>query len=153
MTPDKFIAMIAPAARAMAVKSKIPASFTVGQAALESGWCTSKPALNAMNLFNIKADAAWGNRPIYQMASEEVIKGKKVVVPANWRMYPDWLASISDHAAFLTSNPRYVACFKAIGGEAWARAVAAAGYATDPDYSAKLIATMRGHSLASLDRP
>lgn len=153
MIPADFIAAIAPAARALSAKSKIPASFTVGQAALESGWNTSKPALNAMNLFNIKADAAWGNRPIYQMASEEVVKGKTIVLPAKWRMYHNWQESIEDHAAFLIANPRYAACFREKDGEGWARAVFAAGYATDPDYTAKLIGTMRSRNLAAFDLP
>jgi flagellum-specific peptidoglycan hydrolase FlgJ len=37
-----------------------------------------------------------------------------------------------DHAAFFKANARYAACFKEKTGEGWARAVAKAGYATDP---------------------
>lgn len=150
MKPDDFIAMLAPAARASAKATGIPASFTLAQAALESGWGTSKTAANARNLFNIKADASW-HGPWWAMASTEHVGTKDVLQAARWRMYPDWQACLDDRAQFFKSNPRYAACFKAAGGEAWARAVAAAGYATDPDYAAKLIATMRSHNLQQYD--
>lgn len=150
MKPDDFIAMLAPAARASAKATGIPASFTLAQAALESGWGASKTAANARNLFNIKADASW-HGPWWAMASTEHVGTKDVLQAARWRMYPDWQACLDDRAQFFKSNPRYAACFKAVGGEAWALAVAAAGYATDPGYAAKLIATMRSHNLQQYD--
>jgi flagellar protein FlgJ len=74
------------------------------------------------------------------------------MVPARWRKYLSWLGSIDDHARFLLSNPRYHAAFAGkVDPSTFARAVAAAGYATDPDYSAKIIAIMRSHNLESLD--
>jgi len=150
MTPNDFIAKIAPAARASAKLTGIPASFTIGQAALESGWGSSKTTTNANNLFNIKADASW-NGASWAMASTEYINGKDEIDAARWRLYPDWQACLDDRAKFFSENKRYADCFKANGGEGWARAVAAAGYATDPDYAEKLIATMRSHNLHQFD--
>lgn len=144
--------MIAQEARASMASTGIPASFTIAQAALESGWGGSKTAAYANNLFNIKADKSWTG-PVWQMASTEHINGKNVLVPARWRMYPDWQACFDDRAKFFADNPRYAACFKSIGGEAWARAVAAAGYATDPEYAQKLIDTMHSHGLSQYDKP
>lgn len=152
MKPADFIAAIAPAARASMALTKIPASFTIAQAALESGWGGSKTTANANNLFNIKADAGW-HGPTWSMASTEHLNGKDVVVPARWRLYPDWQACLDDRAKFFSENKRYAGCFKAVGGEAWARAVTAAGYATDPLYAEKLIATMRSHNLQQFDQP
>lgn len=152
MKPADFIAAVAPAARASAKRTGIPASFTLAQAALESGWGESKTARNANNLFNIKADANWRG-PAWEMASTEHIGGKDVLVPARWRLYPDWQACLNDRSKFFSSNRRYAKCFAAVGGEAWARAVAAAGYATDPQYADKLIATMRSHNLQQFDQP
>ena len=40
---------------------------------------------------------------------------------------------------------------KTATGEAFAKAVAKAGYATDPDYAAKLISIIDQHQLADLD--
>ena len=152
MSPAAFIAMVGPAARASAALTKIPASFTLAQAALESGWGTSRTALMAHNLFNIKADPSW-HGPTYSMPSTEHIDGKDVVLPAAWRMYPDFKGCIDDRARFFGENPRYAACFRETTGEGWARAVAAAGYATDPDYAAKVIATMHSHNLTQYDQP
>lgn len=151
MTPKDFIAAIGPAAQASMRASKIPASFTIAQAALESGWGTSKTAINAKNLFNIKADPSWKG-PTWSMASEEHLNGKDVVVPALWRMYPNWQACFDDRSKFFATNNRYKNCYKAVGGEAWARAVAAAGFATDPNYAAKLIAVIRTHYLITFDQ-
>lgn len=151
MTPGDFIAAIAPAARASMQKTGIPASFTLAQAALESGWGTSKTAAHACNLFNIKADASWPG-PIYKMASTEHVGGKDVLQAADWRMYPNWQACFDDRAAFFRDNPRYKACFAETTGEGWARAVHAAGYATDPAYADKLISVIRAHQLAAFDK-
>ena len=45
----------------------------------------------------------------------------------------------------------YAACFECTTGDAFAKAVAKAGYATDPDYAAKLISIIDQHQLADLD--
>jgi len=150
MTKADFIAAIAPAAHASMLVTGIPASFTLAQAALESGWGTSKPYAMACNLFNIKADPSW-HGPVYQMASTEHIAGKDVVQPANWRMYPNWQACIDDRAKFFAENHRYDNCRHLVGGEAWARTVAADHYATDPFYADKLLAVIRSNNLTHFD--
>jgi len=150
MNKAEFIAAMTPLALACAKASGIPASFTVAQAALESGWGMSKPAVNAMNLFNVKASAPWRGR-VYQMASTEVEGGKEVLQAAGWRVYSDWKGCVTDRAQFLATNPRYAGCFKETTAEGWARAVQAAGWATDPQYADKIMATIRSNNLASLD--
>lgn len=150
MTKTDFIAAIAPAARASMLLTGIPASFTLAQAALESGWGKSKPCAMACNLFNIKADDSW-HGPTYSMASTEHVGDKDVVLPAKWRMYPDWQACIADRAKFFTENQRYSNCRHLVGGEAWARVVAADHYATDPLYADKLLDVIHSNSLTHFD--
>ena len=58
---------------------------------------------------------------------------------------------MDDHAAFLHQNRRYAACFACTTGDTFAKAVAKAGYATDPDYAAKLISIIDQYRLAALD--
>jgi flagellar rod assembly protein/muramidase FlgJ len=128
----------------------IPASITVAQAALESGWGESGLTRAANNLFGIKADSRWRGETI-TLNTREFIRNQWVVVPAKWRKYANWQASIDDHAAFLKLNPRYKACFLCTTASAFAQALAQAGYATDPDYANKLIALMNRHQLQSLD--
>lgn len=150
MKPAAFIALVAPAAQASAAASGVPASFTVAQAALESSWGESQLTQQARNPFGVKADKSWQGE-VWLRNTREFLNGAWVMVPARWRKYPDWQACLDDHAAFLRKNRRYASCFAHKDGEAFARAVAAAGYATDPDYADKLVAVMRRHRLSRLD--
>lgn len=150
MTPNAFIAAIAPPARELALTTKIPASFTIAQAALESGWATSQLAQRYFNLFGVKADPSWKGTVVV-LPTYEYVSGQRITVQARWRVYANWLASLSDHAKFLTVNPRYAAAFATTNGAEFAQAVAAAGYATDPTYASKVISVIRAHDLTSFD--
>jgi flagellar rod assembly protein/muramidase FlgJ len=150
VNPSEFIMRLTSAAVASAKATGVPASITLAQAALESGWGESALAKTGNNLFGIKADSLWRGQTL-TMNTKEFIKGHWVVVPALWRKYPSWQSSIDDHAAFLKQNPRYKACFLCTTSPAFARALAQAGYATDPDYANKLIALMSKHQLQSFD--
>jgi flagellar rod assembly protein/muramidase FlgJ len=147
MTPTDFIAAIGPAAKQSMLTTKIPASFTVAQAALESAWGAHAPG---MNLFGIKADSSWKG-PVTSQITHEVVDGKTITITAKFRAYSGWLASINDHAQFLLTNPRYQPAFAYTTGALFAQAIQAAGYATDPQYASKLIQIMRKYNLASLD--
>ncbi|QCP50141.1 mannosyl-glycoprotein endo-beta-N-acetylglucosamidase [Trinickia violacea] len=147
MTPQQFIAAIAPAARACARTARVPASVTVAQAALESGWGLHAPGLN---LFGIKADRFW-HGPFTTQLTHEVTDGRVVQVTARFRAYENWLGSIDDHAAFLIRNPRYKPAFACTNGPAFATAIARCGYSTAPTYAAMVIAIIRAHHLTLLD--
>lgn len=148
MPPSAFIGMLAGAAQDCQRKTGVPASLTLAQAALESSWGARAPG---NNLFGIKADASWTGRTV-DVPTHEVINGARVAVTDKFRAYSCWLDSMVDHARFLLTNQRYAACRKETTGAGWARAVAAAGYATDPDYASKLLDIMRGRNLAFYDQ-
>lgn len=147
MTPEEFIATITPAAKTCCSSTSIPASFTIAQAALESGWGAHCPG---NNLFGIKATPDWTGATQKQ-TTREVVNGKTITITAVFRAYPDWLSSIQDHASFLTENPRYRPAFAYACGINFTQAIAAAGYATDPQYAAKIISIIKAHNLSSLD--
>ncbi len=147
MTPAEFIAAIGPAAKISASKTGIPASFTVAEAAVETGWGGHVPG---MNLFGVKADSSW-HGPITVRRTHEVLHGEPVTIEAKFRAYTDWLGSIEDHAQFLQDNPRYKAAFVCKTGADFAHAIAAAGYATDPDYGNKIAGIIHAHGLDALD--
>lgn len=86
MTPQEFIAAISPAAQASMRLNKIPASFTVAQAALESSWAKSQLALTGFNLFGVKADKSWKGAAL-TLPTREFINKQWVTVPAVWRKY------------------------------------------------------------------
>lgn len=151
MTPENFIAAIAPAAVASARLTGISAAFVIAQGALESGWDKSGLALSAMNLFGVKADKAWTGATV-SIETGEFLNGEFVKVPAVWRKYPSWQACLDDHAAFFQINPRYAAALKVRGDAlAFAAAIVKCGYCTDPDYLAKIAGIIHAHNLTQYD--
>lgn len=149
MTPPDFIAALAGPARALAARTRIPASFTVAQGALESNFGRSQLALSGCNLFGVKADSSWAGA-VLLMPTREFQNGAWVTIEARWRKYADWTACLDDHADFLL-HPRYRAALATTNSVDYARAIAAAGYATDPQYADKLIDLMRQFDLFTLD--
>lgn len=150
MTPQAFIAAISGPAKTSMASTKIPASFVVADAALESAWGGSMLTQQAFNLFGVKADPSWTG-PTISMNTREYLNGQWIVVPALWRKYADWLGSINDHAQFLLTNPRYQPAFAYTTGALFAKAIQAAGYATDPQYATKIIEIITAHNLGMLD--
>jgi flagellum-specific peptidoglycan hydrolase FlgJ len=152
-TPEEqkaFISKISGAAQMSMGMTHVPASFTVAEGALESAWGTSGLVDDAMNIFGVKADSSWHGE-VFTMRTREYIKGRWIIEDAKWRKYTSWLACINDHAQFFLQNERYKSCFQYKDGPGFARAVAAAGYATDPDYADKIITIINDHYLAALD--
>jgi flagellar protein FlgJ len=74
MLPPDFIKKILPGAQACHRATSVPASITIAQAALESGWGERAPG---NNLFGIKADAGWKGATV-SFPTREVINGKSV---------------------------------------------------------------------------
>lgn len=148
MPPSAFLGMLAGAAQDCMRKTGIPASITLAQAALESGWGSRAPG---HNLFGIKADRSWAGATV-DIPTHEVVHGQSVAVTDKFRAYDSYAESMVDHARFLLSNPRYAPCFKEETGLGWASALQKAGYATDPDYAAKLQATIRARNLQFYDQ-
>jgi len=147
MPPTAFLKMLVPFAQACQRATGVPASITLAQAAIESGW--GERALGN-NLFGIKADRSWKGKTV-QFRTREHIAGRDWSIVGTFRAYDSWEESMVDHAQFFLKNPRYNACFKETTAEGWARAVAAAGYATDPHYAQVLIDVMKGRNMAQYD--
>ena len=151
MIPQQFIALLLAPAQATQAVTGIPASFTIAQAAVESGWGTSQQCLQDFNYFGIKAIGGWTGET-QNWETREVINGQSVMVNAAFRKYPDLTAGLEDHAAFLTGNERYAPAFQHKDDSiAFAQAVAAAGYATDPHYAQTIISIIQAHSLQQYD--
>jgi flagellum-specific peptidoglycan hydrolase FlgJ len=151
MKPADFIAAIAPAAQQLMKTAGIPASVTIAQAALESGWGASGLAIQACNLFGVKSSPGW-NGPTLDMNTHEVIGGKEITVLAHWRKYPDLATCIADRGAFFHKNPRYAKALACKDCISFAEAIQAAHYSTDPEYAAKLIDLIKQHNLSQFDK-
>lgn len=112
----------------------------VAQAALETGWGQSAAG---NNYFGIKAGAGWRGAAL-ENQTREFIDGAAVSVAAPFRAYQDVSASVADYVRLLGGDSRYVAV-RGTGADtaAFTRAIQDAGYATDPDYAAKLRAVVQ----------
>lgn len=146
MTQQEFISKIAPIAIDEMRKSLVPASLTIAQAILESGWGTSELATKANNLFGIKGIGPIGS---YQKVSVEYVAGKRIEKRSDFRKYNDWQESVQDHTTKLL-EPQYKNALGASYMEA-CRAVQEAGYATDPNYAQELIKRIEKYKLDKYD--
>ncbi|AIQ18052.1 hypothetical protein H70357_16220 [Paenibacillus sp. FSL H7-0357] len=152
MTETEFISRIIPYAVEDMKRSHIAASLTIAQAALESSWGNSSLTVKSNNLFGIKGSGPAGSVAV---RTTEYRDGKAVKVTAAFRAYNNWGESVADHSALIIGGVswNHTLYSKVIGadGKKAAREIAAAGYATDPKYAAKLIQIMNTYNLYAYD--
>lgn len=129
--PD-FVSSIAPAALEASQRTGVDPRIIVAQAALESGWGKHAPG---NNLFGIKSHGQDGGNTL---ATTEVVNGQPVRTNASFRAYASPADSVSGYADFINENPRYAAFKAAQGLDGQIDALGASGYATDPNYAAKI---------------
>lgn len=134
VTPDKqsFLASLTPAAQEVSQQTGVDPRIILAQAALETGWGKSAPG---NNYFGIKSHGKPGGNTL---ATTEVVNGQPVQETASFRGYADPSESVRDYGNFLQSNPRYKPMLSAQGMDAQIAALGQSGYATDPDYAAKI---------------
>ncbi|WP_310385770.1 flagellar assembly peptidoglycan hydrolase FlgJ [Roseateles sp.] len=132
------------AAKAAEAQTGIPASFMLAQAAHESGWgkreITGAGGTPSFNVFGIKATSSWTGR-VAEVQTTEFIDGKPQKVMAKFRAYASYEEGFKDYAKLIGSNERYskvMAQAQSGSAEGFARGLQKAGYATDPEYAAKL---------------
>lgn len=139
---DDFVQHHRAAAERVAQSSGIPASFMLGQAGHETGWgrgeIRHKDGSNSFNLFGIKAGRGWAGK-VAEVTTTEYIDGKAQKVTAKFRAYDSFEESFRDYARLINESPRYEkARGKTHSAMAYAAELQKAGYATDPQYAAKL---------------
>ena len=146
-----FQEKLADAAEEAEQTTGVPAKFMMGQAALETGWgrrvIRNADGSSSNNLFGIKAGAGWKGK-VATAVTTEYINGKPHKKVEKFRAYDSYADAFKDYAKMLSNNPRYEKVL-AHGGDAstFAHGLQRAGYATDPQYAAKLSHIIK-HSLA-----
>lgn len=120
----------------------IPANFMIGQAALESGWgkreIPTSDGTTSHNLFGIKATGGWTGR-VAETATTEYVNGVLQTKMEKFRAYDSYADAFRDYAKLLKNNPRYENVLaNATDVKGFAQGLQNAGYATDPNYAAKL---------------
>ena len=146
-----FIRKMLPHAQQAERETGVPASFILGQAALESGWgrgeARNPDGSPSFNLFGIKAAQGW-NGAVTDAMTTEYENHRPVRERAAFRSYSSYAEAFADYARLLGGSPRYGEVVRgAATPEAFAGGMQRAGYATDPHYAAKLARTIN-HTLA-----
>lgn len=155
---DEFIVKLVDAARETQREYGIPASVTLGMAALETGWGRSSMTREPINtLFNIKCTKTPSKyqKGCAEVASYEYRKdGTRYLQVSKFRSYASWGDSIKDFGLFLTSLKRYRKAFDHKDDpDAFVREVHRGGYATDPRYASLVTGIMRSYNLYRYDFP
>jgi murein L,D-transpeptidase YcbB/YkuD len=146
---------VAPFAVATMKKYGVLASLSIAQAVLESNWGKSGLAQKGKNLFGIKG--SYKGQSI-TMPTTEYVHGKPTKVNAKFKKYPSYQESFNDHALLFVSGVswdrnHYKPVITAKDYKEACVQVQKCGYATDPNYSKKLIKIIEDNHLYEYDSP
>ncbi|MFC6645465.1 glycoside hydrolase family 73 protein [Granulicella cerasi] len=144
---------VVPAAVDCARKYGVFASVTLAQWILESAWGLSKLATSCHNYFGVKWTQRSTPATYEEFPTYEFIAGKRTLVKAAFASYASADEAFTDHAKLLSSTQRYAAAMKAKTPAAFATALEAAGYSTNPDYAESLQELIRRYNLTQYDVP
>lgn len=126
-------------------------SVLIAQAVLETSYGKSELSSKYHNYFGIKAGSSWKGHTV-NMATGEVFDGESVTIQDDFRSYEDPDQSIKDRIDWMIRTDLYKEVGLANTPEAQAEAIQEAGYATDPNYSNKLINLIHRYDLKQFDQ-
>jgi flagellum-specific peptidoglycan hydrolase FlgJ len=145
---SSFINSIAPGAVEAQRRYGVPASVTIAQAILESGWGRTGLATRDHNLFGIKGEGPAGSA---DHRTREFVRGQWVTITAAFRRYHSAAESMVDHARLLATNRAYRAAM-AVRDDAHAFVRRLQGvYATAPNYAQTLSGLINRYNLEAYD--
>ncbi len=139
---EAFIERMRPHAEAVARAVGVPVHYLLAQAGLETGWGKSLPrtadGTTSHNLFGIKAGSQWKGA-VAESATTEVVDGESVRSVERFRAYGSFSEAFQDFGTLLRDSARYAGVIASVASpRAYADGLQRAGYATDPQYGAKL---------------
>lgn len=146
-----FVQKLWPHAQRVAKTLGVDPKVLIAQSALETGWgkyvTRHADGRSSNNYFNIKADQRWQGETI-SLATLEFSDGIPVPEKASFRSYSSVEDSFNDYAEFIQSSSRYhQALRQASDLEKYTQELQDAGYATDPEYSSKIMNIINGTPL------
>ncbi len=128
----EFIGSVAAGATLGDVLQGVPASVSIAQAILESGWGRSAPGHNLFGMTGV------GPAGSIVRKSVDYRRGKRILRRTPFRLYHDVAGSLMDHAQVLSTSARYAEA-RAVADDPALYARALQGkYASDPRYAGKL---------------
>lgn len=142
---EEYISTFAPFAQMEMKAYGIPASITLAQGILESGYGQGELTRKTNNHFGIKCHRGWEGDFEHHDDDE---------AGECFRKYNHPMYSFRDHSIFLSTRARYAPLFELRKDDykGWARGLKAAGYATDRQYPQKLISFIERYHLHRYDR-
>jgi hypothetical protein len=135
-----FFRNMLPYARRVSELTGIDPRLVLAQSALETGYGRSAPNFN---FFGIKAPQGQGA----SLMTSEFENGQMVSRNEPFRTYESPAGSFQDYANLMLRAPRYRPVLEARTLEDQIAAMAASGYATDPEYGSKLSQIASGINL------
>lgn len=148
---DSFVKAIWPKAKEAASLMGLDPKILIAQAALETGWgkfvAKDINGTSSNNLFNIKT----GNNKNFDsiaVKTTEYIADTPINKTESFRKYSSVEQSFSDYVSLIMNNERYQGAVANAGNpELYVNELHKAGYATDPNYSNKILAIYHGNDL------
>jgi len=155
---DDFLATVGPMCTNDMRDNKILASFTMAQAIYESGWGRSELAVNANNLFGMRAYSTWDgkvydkNQGVLYNSWDELVakKGSSYVNSYSmsfWRAFDSWQESVYAHSELFNTSSRYSNLRSNYDYKSCCRLVVEDGYCTDNGYTEALISLIESYDL------
>lgn len=163
MTEKQFIETIGKLASKDMKKSGILASVTTAQAILESGYGTSSLAMEAHNLFGMKATlsgntwkSSWDGKT-FKKSTKEYLNNKWYTITDTFRSYSSYAQSLADHSAYLSyaKNGNKLRYQGVVGNKSYRKTIKIiknGGYATDPQYVSKICSIIKRYNLTRFDK-
>ncbi|OYN96969.1 flagellum-specific peptidoglycan hydrolase FlgJ [Propionibacteriaceae bacterium ES.041] len=149
---DQFFEALAPQARATQAEFGVPAAVSMAQSAQETGYGHSAPGNNYYGIKCFRQVRSPVSFDCADRPTTEWVNGKQVPATESFRSYASMADSARDYGAFLRANSRYAPAFTRTNDpDGFARALQAAGYATDPTYADSLINIMQARNLYQYD--
>ncbi|HCT75432.1 MAG TPA: hypothetical protein DGT23_02320 [Micromonosporaceae bacterium] len=149
-----FISSAVEPSRESQLSSRVPASVTIAQAILESGWGRSTLTRDDHNYFGMKCFGGPGAVALgcRDYVTHECSGQDCWTTHADFRAYRNATDSYVDHGKQLSGLSRYSEAMQHTGDpDRFAREIHEAGYATSPTYSDKLINLMQQYDLYQYD--
>lgn len=145
MTVKEYCDKYGAEARKQMKKYGVPASITLAQGLLESGYGSSYLAVVANNHFGIKAYSRGWKGPVVRCDDDAVNEP--------FCKFGSVEEGYEYHSTFLRDNQRYAPLFKLDirDYEGWAQGLKKCGYATNPKYADLLISLIEKNNLDAYD--
>ena len=152
-TQQSFVQENLTIAKKVSAETGIPYQLLLAIPGNETGW---GKAMAGNNYFGIKGKNPKTGANTGSVGTWEVVNGQRVNINDTFRAYSGYEESARDFAAFLNDNPRYGKALEYLKKQpddwrGFVREVHAAGYATDPAWSDKIINI--GNGIGDSDSP